>query len=222
MSIGDVRLWICAAVAAIAGCAILLQRYLDTQRREALARLALRLGFSFSPDDRGLLAASALSRCSLFNAGHSRNAKNVLRGVRGGTETVVFDYQYTTGSGKYSHTYRQTVVAFQSARQALVEFQSRPKRFLDSVGSLFGRPPLNGSSHAGFSMLYVVRGVDEPAIRQAFRPDVLAFFGGKKGWSVDSGGGWLIAYQSGKEVKPEAFTGLIESTRAIASLFRVS
>ena len=49
-----------------------------------------------------------------------------------------FDYRYTTGSGKNSHTYRQTVVFFRSPEVDLPQFELKPQSFLHGIGKLFG------------------------------------------------------------------------------------
>lgn len=47
MSVNEMIAWIFGGVAALVGGAILIERRLDTRRREALAQLALHIGFSF-------------------------------------------------------------------------------------------------------------------------------------------------------------------------------
>ena len=213
--------WIFFGTAVVIGGAVIAQRYFDKKRREALAQLALRIGCSFSPKDPGLLSGSSLGRCPLFNLGQSRKANNVLRGSQGKTETIVFDYRYTIGCGEHIQTFRQTVAARQSPAP-IAEFQLRPKRFFDGLARLFGRTQIEISTDTKFSSQYQLRGPDEMSVRRMFRPDVLALFNNKPGWSVESTGDWLIAYRRNKQIPPELFTSFMESTRTIASLFFAS
>jgi hypothetical protein len=122
------------------------------QRREALERLAAELGLKFYPDDPWNLL---IRYGHLDLLGHGGRASNVLAGQMDGRDVAAFDYQYTTGSGKNSHTYYYQAAVFEMpivAPRLLVRRES----VLDKVASWVGHDDLNFES-AEFSRRYHVK-----------------------------------------------------------------
>src|SRR5258707_8535392 len=66
-----------------------------------------------------------LDRFTLFTQGHSKHIKNMMYGEARGTKAAVFDYIYTTGSGKNSATFYQSVVYLEPASLNLPYFSLR-------------------------------------------------------------------------------------------------
>jgi hypothetical protein len=74
------------------------------KRREAMAAVAARLGFHFSPGkDRDM--ARRYRFLDKLRRGSERYAFNILSGSYQGYEVLLFDYHYRTGSGKNTHHY---------------------------------------------------------------------------------------------------------------------
>ena len=71
------------------------------------------MGLEFFPDGSEALQ-SELSVFKLFNSGRGRQLSKLIKGESDEVQISIFDYQYTTGSGKSSHTHVQTVAAMQS------------------------------------------------------------------------------------------------------------
>lgn len=69
------------------------------KRREAMAKLAARLGLSFAPNKNWDMARRY---CFLdkLRVGSNRYAFNILSGNYQGYDVTIFDYHYRTGSGK--------------------------------------------------------------------------------------------------------------------------
>ncbi|MCK4820866.1 hypothetical protein KA005_34185, partial [bacterium] len=147
---------------------------------------------------------------------------NVLeRGDSDGRITI-FDYKYTVGSGKSSHTYKQTVVYFQSDDLALPDFALRPERIFHKIGSVFGYQDIDFETSPEFSRHYLLRGVNETAIRNLFGMDVLAYFEREKSkkMCVEGNDKHLIYYKSGKLIKPEDIRIELEEAKSNLELFR--
>jgi hypothetical protein len=199
---------------ALVGGIIYLARLAEQKRAAALADAALRMGFAFEarlPPDR----LEALGRFHLFERGHSRRARYVIRGKSSGADVVLLDYQYTTGGGKNSHTWRQTVAIYPGAATGLPVFTLSPENILEKVGSLFGYQDIDFEASEEFSKHYLLRGADESAIRAAFGADALSYFAHNRGWSVDSAGGALAVYRSGKRCKPEEIQPFLAETWSV-------
>lgn len=83
--------------------------YLQYQGRQARARavaaLAQRMGFTFSPDDGTGIADMPFG---LFRIGNTRRAQFVVSGVHNDLPLRIFDYQYVTGEGRSRQLHRHT------------------------------------------------------------------------------------------------------------------
>src|SRR5512135_1468017 len=95
------------AVLALVGGLIVYSARKERERTEQLAALAPAMGFTFepAPDLEAMKASGALP---LYEHGHSKKLANLLSGQAGERDVKLFDYRYTTGSGKNSHTWHQT------------------------------------------------------------------------------------------------------------------
>lgn len=162
--------------------------YLGEKKRSAATRtVAQTMGFVYEEDPDLAAVGTDIFDLPLFQAGHSRKAKRLMRGKLADRETAIIDYQYTTGSGKSSHVHQQTVVVFPDRAKGLPDFRLSPEGFLHGLAELFGAQDIDFEQNAEFSTRYLLKGPDEAAIRKAFTIDVLAWFAGAPGWCVQSG-----------------------------------
>lgn len=173
------------------------------KRTEALRSIAASLGMEFDtekyqPENLGLGAVSSL------NKGSSRKAFNVMRGTFADAECLLFDYRYTTGSGKNSSTYEQTVVAFRVLGAELPVFTCRPEHFFHKFANFLGYEDINFDEFPRFSDTYRLNGNDEAAIRSIFNANVIRQLEAERvnPWTIDGGGDWLVLHQTNKKVVP--------------------
>lgn len=188
------------------------------KRREELARVALRLGFSFTPADPSFVFNLGQG-LSLFSHGHARRANNLMRQEESARRLYVFDYKYSTGSGKNRHTRSQTVFLVKRADFALPSFSLGPENILHGFVELLGMQDINFDSSPGFSKRYFLQGSDETAVRALFTGQSLSFFENHPGWNVEGQGDALLVYRPRKCVAPGDMPRFIEDCRAIESLF---
>jgi hypothetical protein len=118
-----------AVVAAIAF-------YFDKKRREMWESVARRYGFTYQRHDPHDIPTRYAS-FALFQRGHSRKASNCLEGKHQDTPVLLFDYRYTTGSGKNQTTHRLSALIARvdlNCQYLLI----RPESFFDKVGDFLG------------------------------------------------------------------------------------
>lgn len=180
---------------------------------------AAQLGWTFSAEApwnyiRGL------DGFTLFNQGHSKQIKNMMYGQASGIKTAVFDYLYITGSGRSTVRHYQTVVYLEPANLALPYFSLRPERFMSKVLSAFGYQDIDFGQRPEFSRQYILRGQDEPAIRQTFNDSVLSFYESYPGTCTDAGGNQLFLFRGGYEFQPQEIQSYVGLALKIASLLR--
>jgi hypothetical protein len=157
----------------------------------------------------------------LFDRGGGGQFKNIMTGASAGFKTSLFDYSFTVGSGKNSHTYTQTVVAF-SQELWLPLFEMRPEGFLDRVTDAIVHKDIDFESHSEFSRRYLLRGPEQEKIRELFTPALLTFLEGmppEDKWHVEGGGATLILYHSDVTVGAEQIRAFLDETSSVARTF---
>jgi hypothetical protein len=211
-------LTIVVAFLGVAIAVIFITSRLEKKRTEALDRTAKQMGLTFYPRGDGSTLAS-LSGFHLFSQGHAKRIQNLMQGEANHMEVQVFAYQYTTGSGKNSHTSMQTVICFRSTKLDLPEFSLRPENILHKIGSLFGYQDIDFDTHPDFSKHYLLRGSDEEAIHSRFHEEILSFFDEHRGLCTEGRGKQLIFYRTAKQVKPEDIRSFMEEGFKVVQLF---
>jgi hypothetical protein len=192
--------------------------YREKQRREDLRGVAGRLGFSFSPEGDPHLPGR-LGRFHLFSQGRSQRVRNLMRGEIQDIVVSLFDHQYTTGSGKHSHTHAQTVVLFESERLALPFFSLRPEGFFHKMAGAFGYEDIDFDGSPDFSDAYLLKGTEEAQIRAIFRPEVQAYYTRHGHLCTEGEGGRLVHYLADRRVKPERIESWLQEGLDVLDLF---
>jgi hypothetical protein len=193
--------------------------YTNKQRQKALQRLAESMSFSFSEKGDGSEMA-AMAGFHLFSQGYSRRVSNVLSGKFNDIPVTLMDYQYTTGGGKSSHTWKQTVLALESDKLLLPRFVLRPENLFDKIGSAFGHKDINFEAAPSFSKRYSLRGEDEESVRKLFNDWVFDYYEQHPGLSTEGDGRKLIYYRASKRVSPDRIQVFLQEGYDIFGLFK--
>lgn len=206
-----------AAGAALVGGIIWLVYHFEKKRTEALEAVAREMGLEFSAtkDDEVLAKIQVFS---LFNKGHSRKMKNVMKAKTEIANLTIFDYKYTTGGGKSSHTHQHTVFAMDSDTLSLPRFTLRPEGLFDKIGAAIGFQDIDFDDHPEFSDSFVLKGDNEEAIRRFFDTEMLETFAQRKGIYVESAPRVLIYLRGGRK-KPEQIQEFMDEANAVCSAF---
>ena len=188
------------------------------ERVEAFQQLAARLGWTYLEQvDFG--AIPDLDRFELFDSGRAKRLGNLLTSPAGERRAILFDYRYTTGSGKSSHTHHQTVFYATSDGLDLPTFSLRPENFLHRFAQRFGYQDLDFSERPEFSRMFLLRGEDEAGLRTSFNDAVLRFFEERPGTCAAAIGDELLLWKPGKYATPEEAERLIREGDALALRF---
>ena len=204
-------------VAVVVGIIILVV-IMEKKRRQALEILAGQLGFNFSRKDNQNLIGQ-LSLFDLFSKGHSRRINNIMEGEIEDNYIIIFDYRYTIGGGKNSHTYNQSVILFLSDRLNLPKFALRPENIFHKIGKVFGYKDINFDHRPEFSKKYLLRAEAEQLVREMFNEDVIRYFESNLNLCLEGGGNQLIFYRSSKRVKPERISTFLDEGFKVYQLF---
>jgi hypothetical protein len=201
--------WLLAVGVVVAvGIAIYLSRRYEKARREALHEVAGQLRLSFAPEGDAAFE-TRLGAFGLFQQGHSKKLTSLMRGTVDDLEVAIFDYRYTTGGGKHSHTHRQTAQVLGWTGAAVPVFSLRPENVLHKIGGWFGGQDIDFDSRPEFSGAYLLRGPDEEAVRRLFTERVMAYFEANPGLCLETDGNRLLLYRQGQRVVPEDVRGFL-------------
>jgi hypothetical protein len=144
--------------------------YLDHKRKEMWRALAARYGLTYdSGDPLHLLDRHPFA---LFKIGHSKKVRNTLYGRANDMDVVLFDYRYTTGSGKHRRThYWSGLMVELPCRGAL---QIRPENFFDRIGAVFGWDDYN-FEYERFNRAFRVTGPNKKFAYDVCHGDMMEF-----------------------------------------------
>ncbi len=206
------------AIGSIVVAVILWSMHLEKKRTADMRDVAGALGLEFFESGHDQLL-SRLGRFQLFNSGRGRVMKNAILGQTEVATIAIFDYRYTTGSGKNQTTYNQTVVAMESESLELPSFTMRPEHFFDKVGSALGFQDIDFDDHPQFSKLFVLKGPDEAAIREFFDTPLLDFFAALPGIYFECAPGMFIYFRAGKRQKVDDLRRYLEDGYSVYQAF---
>ena len=201
---------------------IFLARYLEKKRTEAVHGWGQQNGYTLDPDWTGFHAS--LQEFKVFNQGHSRKLRNLVRATRGDDQLAVCDYQYTTGSGKHQQTHQQTLCVVQSGgAPALPHFFARRQvAFFDFLGKVFGGQDINFDEDPAFSKAYVLQtAVSEDDVRRLFNEQTRSLFTQLAAKAVQvEGRGNTVLFHYGRRLKVEKLGELVEDAVAVRAALR--
>jgi hypothetical protein len=213
------ELLIALAVGAVfAGGAVILVRRAAAERAAALRDTAARLGWGFR-EEVPFQMIPDLDRFELFRPGQSKKLRNLLTSPAGDPRAVLFEYSYTTSSGKSQQTHRQTVFYATSDELRLPSFSLRPENFLHRIGGAFGYQDIDLEGRPEFSRMFLLRGEDEAGVRVAFSGAVAEFFERRAGMCAAGAAHEVLFWRPGRVAKPEELELLIGDGFELARRF---
>jgi hypothetical protein len=216
--------WLPFAIGGVVlvGIVMYINSILVRRRREALTAVSMEIGFNYEGDKWNNQLQAPPLETELFDKGHSKEFRNIMTGSPAGLRASLFDYKYTVGSGRYAHTYAQTVASYANERFSVPKFEMRPRGIWQKITDVFIGKNIDFESHPSFSRRYRLRGPDIEKTRVLFTPALLSFLESldpTKKWRLEGIGNTLLIYRSSKRVKPADFRTFLEETSSIASQF---
>jgi hypothetical protein len=148
--------WVLLALLVV-GIFVAFNLYLQYQRQQMWRQLADRYSLRYRSEDPFDLPSRY--RFALFDQGHAKKACNCLDGTYEKVPVILFDYEYTTGSGKNRTTH------YVSALLAELEIDCpyliiRPESVLDRFAAFFGFDDIN-FEYDEFNRAFNVKGDDK-------------------------------------------------------------
>lgn len=192
----------------------------EKRRTETFEALAAEMGFDFAETDNDF--GGQFPGFKLFQQGHGRQARRVMRGDAGGITVCIADYRYVTGSGKNRSVHNLTALLLTRTGMGAPHCALRTQHFYDLLGKLVGFQDIDFDEDPEFSKAYVLQGEDEAAVRERFGPEVRAHFLELRRKNVDlqfeAAGDTLLLYVR-RLLSPEEIQAYLEHGFAILQLW---
>lgn len=201
------------------------RQWYEKKRTEQLAKVAEELGLSFSAKNAPLPPPA--TSFELFSRGRKTKSSNAIYGEANGVELVVFDYQFTVGSGKNARTYRQTAIFISSPDLALPRFLVRPRKSffgLSLFGSknVFAHKDIRFIDPSEYSKQFMVSGDDEEAVQALFPAGLEPITQGSPTLTIEGCQDQLLVYRSKQRVRPEEVKSLMQTGFHVFTTLRQS
>jgi hypothetical protein len=213
--------WIILVFAAFVaiGIAVAIGQHLQEQERQKqLHAVAETKGWRFSAEVNPTLLTT-LGHFHLFSQGRSRRIVNVMRTDVEDIAVSIFDYRFTTGSGKQSHTHRQTVALFEAEQIRLPRFTLRPEGLFHKLGSFLGYQDIDFAGHPSFSDAYLLQGGDEARIREVFTDTVLSYYARRADLCTEGQGQQIVYYRADQQIAPGGIETFLKQGLDAVDLF---
>jgi len=192
----------------------------ERERTEDWKLEAEKMSFSFTEENHAV--QESLNHFKLFNLGHTRILKNVLVGEANGTQLIIGDYRYTTGSGKDSQTHQLTFCTTSQDSLGVPHFFLRKQSsFFDYLGKMFGGQDIDFEEDPEFSDSFVLQGDNPESVVKLFDQRIRNFFveNKTKSWQVEARGPAIIVH-NGLRVEPNETREVLEMTFAVIDILK--
>lgn len=188
----------------------------ENKRRAAIEAAANSLGLAFSPillePDQALLNTFELAQ-----RGHGRTASLATIADSGELRLAIFDYKYSTGSGKNKQTPTFSAVLATSPDLRLPQFTLTPEHLFHRLGDFFGFKDIDFEEDPKFSDQFQLKGADEQSIRQFFTSERRTALSSLGDVSVEGNGASFLFYRRGHLKDAAQLSSMIEEGYSIYS-----
>jgi hypothetical protein len=134
---------------------------------------------------------------------------------------MIFDYYYSTGSGKRSRRTGVTSSAWRIAGASLPQFGMCPEGMLHRILERFGMQDIDVEDHPTFSRLYHVWGKDRESVKRTLARGLAAALSASPGWWLQAEGEWVMLYRGRGVLKPQEIPQFLEDAAWIVRAFEL-
>jgi hypothetical protein len=157
----------------------------------------------------------------VMDKGNFREFRNMMFRAEGEDRIAVFDYSYTTGTGRDQNINSKAIAMFRDMGVAFPGFDLGPEGYADKFFSLLGLgfQDIDFTDTTGFSEQYLLRGGDEKAIRGLFDMDLRMRVARLNGISVQAMGEFFLFFRHQKMYDLPELGGFIQEASGMHAEF---
>lgn len=211
-----------------------LQDQKQVRRTRQLGRQAEILGLTYS-ESSGPRLLEQTGSFLLFAQGQKGSARNVVRGTHpmpglttGEVNVEVFEYTFSAPFGRYTESWRQSVIRLTDTNLNLPSFSLTPEPIFETMvrnardpelrERLAGTAGISLREHPDFTEHMHLQGPARKAIRALFNDELVAFFEAHADLCCEAGGPYLIFYRFDKLVSPKKTSKFLNEALQVSSI----
>ncbi len=131
----------------------------------------------------------------------------------------VADVTFDEGAMNAKEVYRTTVQIIELPDKQLPPFTMEQEELMDKILSISGFEDVDFKTYTNFSSRFVIKGLDEKALRAFFTPKILAFFEKEKIYHLESNGHALFIFKYLRLATPQRIEEMVRySERLVRKL----
>lgn len=130
----------------------------------------------------------------------------------------MFDFQYTVGYGKGETIYEQAIVRWEKEGADVPKFVVEPESLLEKVERVLGTSEIDFPEDRAFNKMYVLKGLDAPAVRRLFGADLRSYLTNHAGLHLAGELSVLFWWRPGALPPAERIDALLLDTIALRDL----
>jgi hypothetical protein len=188
------------------------------KRQEKMQLVASELGLAYQVVQPGEYDGR-LAKYSFLNHGSGRQKSNFIVATTDELSLVVFDYRYSSNSGKNRKMYNQTIAWVTSDQLVMPEFYISPESWLDRVGDFFLRQDIDFQEDPIFSKAFVLSGKNRDQIKQFFNAQRREALLKISLPSIECFPGELLFYRPGQLIAPDQLKSIMNEAFELYQAF---
>ena len=196
------------------GAGLFLAWQADKKRREALLLWASARGWNMVPGKSKSLHQD-FPGLKVFQKGHSKSSKNIIKGEHHGRPVTLLDYRYVTGHGKNRSSHNRGMVILHCDFPTVPLFIRRENP-LDRVGEFFGADDIDFES-AEFSRKFYVKSPDRKWAFDVIHTRTMEYLLKAPSFTIEFGFGEIAVYRTG-HCGAEQYEQALELARGLYDL----
>ncbi len=202
----------------IAGVLIINSIKREKKRGEQLQLLAQQFKLGYQKDDTNRIL-KVVKKFKMLSIGRKHKIYNILLKESNDITILLFDFKYTTGSGKNSSTQYRSIAYVKSKHFELPYFSIGPENFFHTIGKFFGYKDINFEMYPEFSKKYLLKGEDELSIERIFNRKIINFFLKKSKFSMEADRQEFVMTQGYRRKKIDEIEGFLREVIEVGQLF---
>ncbi|MCF8460545.1 MAG: hypothetical protein K9G46_07460 [Flavobacteriales bacterium] len=194
------------------------EEHILTSRQQKMQTLAQELEWGFDLSLRRYV--TTFEKFHLFQFQTVDSVYNKLTGSVGMNSITIQDVDFHEGELEYKSEH-QTTVAIIGLNKPIPLFTIEKEHFLDRVAAFAGYDDIDFQNFKKFSKTFRLKGENEPAIRQFFKPDLLQFLEEELPYRLESSGNSILIIGKERQMSEYEVQNLIHfSTKMLFVMFK--
>lgn len=193
--------------------------YRENKRREKIRLLAESLGLEYA-EVLPIRDQERFTQLPIAQRGNNAKNSSVIIAESEDQRMLVFNYEYTTGSGKNRTTHHYSILMCISERLKLPAMTLQPEGWQHKIATFFGGQDIQFEDDAQFNTTYIVQGPKADAIRAFWTPPRRQKMLERPKEMFEASNDTFIVYRARKQLQADQVHQLMQDGLAMWEILR--